>query len=132
MPFWKFVKKHNPSVALIERGVNGWSLHAAVQRKAQSRFSLHLITPRRAPKAVRLSTHMPKLCGQKIYLPETATWREAFIDEVVNFPGDFDDQVDAMTQYLDFIDSCPTIPKAPMRAGPAIAYGRWLSRTGRF
>ena len=120
--FWRSVKRYNPSVVLIEKTANGWPLYAAVQRKAK--FSLQLVTPRRVPKADRLADHMPKIRSQKIYLPETAIWREAFIDEVVNFPSEFDDQVDAMTQYFDYIDGFPRIPPPPTRAGPAIAYGR--------
>lgn len=128
--FWKSVKRNNPSVALIEKTANGWPLYAAVQRKA--RFSLQLVAPRRVPKAIRLNDHMPKICSQKIYLPETAIWREAFIDEVVKFPSEFDDQVDAMTQYLDFMDGCPRIPPPPARSGPALVHGRSLSLIHRF
>ena len=128
--FWRLVKRTNPSVALIEQTANGWPLHAAVQRKA--RFALELIPTRRASKAVRLSDHMPKICGHKVYLPKAAIWRQAFIDEVVNFPSEFDDQVDAMTQYFDYIDRFPRIAPPPTRSGPAIAYGRLLSRMHRY
>jgi predicted phage terminase large subunit-like protein len=128
--FWRSVKRNNPSVALIEKTANGWPLYAAVQRKAK--FSLQLVTPRRVSKADRLADHMSKIRSQQIYLPETAIWRDGFIDEVVNFPSEFDDQVDAMTQYLDFIDGCPRLPPPSTRAGPAIAYGRLLSRNYRY
>src|SRR5258705_9770338 len=39
--------------------------------------------------------------------------------------GEFDDQLDAMTQYLDFMDSKPTIKPAPRRGivgRPTIRY----------
>jgi phage terminase large subunit-like protein len=77
---------------------------------------LRLITPRRVSKAERLHDHPPKIRARRIYLPEAAVWRDAFVDEVVNFPSEFDDQVDAMTQYLDFMDGNPTILPPPQRA----------------
>jgi predicted phage terminase large subunit-like protein len=106
--FWSFVRKYNLSVALIENTANGPALYAAVRRKAN--FDVKVITPRRDSKAVRFNDHLPKIRNKKIHLPEFAIWRDAFIAEVVAFPGEFDDQIDAMTQYLDFMDTDPTIP----------------------
>ena len=115
--FWLFVRKYSPSVALIENTANGPALYARVRQKAK--FGLKLITPRRVSKAVRFNDHLPKIRNKHIHLPENAIWREAFIAEVVGFPGEFDDQVDAMTQYLDFMDTDPVIPPPP----PARATG---------
>jgi predicted phage terminase large subunit-like protein len=111
--FWLFFRKYNPSVALIENTANGPALYAAVRRKAK--FELKLITPRDS-KLVRFNNHLPKIRNKHIHLPEFAIWREAFIAEVVAFPGEFDDQVDAMTQYLDFMGTDPTIPPPRTRA----------------
>lgn len=77
-------------------------------------FSIKFILPRES-KAARLETHVGKIRGKRIYLPEDAIWRDAFIDEVVRFPAEFNDQVDAMTQYLDFMDTKPSIPTRPPR-----------------
>jgi predicted phage terminase large subunit-like protein len=112
--FWSLFRRHSPSVALIEDAANGAALHSVVQKKA--RCTLRLITPRRVSKAERLHDHLPKIRARRIYLPEAAVWRDAFVDEVVNFPSEFDDQVDAMTQYLDFMDGNPTILPPPQRA----------------
>jgi len=128
--FWSFVRKYNPSVALIENTANGPALYAAVRRKAK--FDLNLVTPRRDSKAVRFNDHLPKIRNKKIHLPEFAIWREVFIDEVVAFPGEFDDQVDAMTQYLDFMDTDPTIPPPRTRATGVIVHALPLSRLRRY
>lgn len=128
--FWSFVRKHNPSVALIEDTANGPALHAAIRHKAK--FKLELVTPRRDSKGARLNDHLPKIRGKRIYLPEFASWRNAFINEVVAFPGEFDDQVDAMTQYLDFMDNWPTIPPAPVRALAVVVHGRSLAFSRKF
>ena len=116
--FWLFVRKYNPSVALIENTANGPALYSMVRRKAH--FEIKLITPRRDSKAVRFNDHLPKIRNKNIHLPELAIWREAFINEVIAFPGEFDDQVDAMTQYLDFMETDPIIP-APRAREPLIA-----------
>jgi predicted phage terminase large subunit-like protein len=122
--FWKFVRRHRPGVALIEATANGPALYARVQNRA--RFEIRLITPRRASKAARLNAHVEKIQAKRIFLPQEAHWRLAFIDEIASYPGDFDDQLDAMTQYLDYMDSNPTITPAPPRgivARPTIRYG---------
>jgi predicted phage terminase large subunit-like protein len=110
--FWRFVKRNNPSVALIEKTANGPALYAAIRQKV--RFEIKLIVPRN-PKATRLARHHPKIRGKKICIPADAIWREAFINEIVSFPGEFDDQIDTMTQYFDYLDTKPIIPVQPPR-----------------
>ncbi|MFL6818026.1 MAG: phage terminase large subunit [Bradyrhizobium sp.] len=112
--FWFFARRHRPSVALIENTANGPGLYSAVRRKAK--FDLKRITPRQESKAARLGDHRRKIRAKKIFLPELAIWREAFIEELVAFPGEFDDRVDALTMYLDFMDTNPTIPVPRARA----------------
>ena len=123
--FWLLVRKYNPSVALIENTANGPALYAAVKKKAK--FDLRLVVTRRDSKAARLNDHLPKIRNRRIYLPNSAVWREYFINEVIAFPSEFDDQVDAMTQYLDFIDKKPFIPPPPTRAIGVVVYARPLS-----
>ncbi len=119
--FWLFVRKYNPSVALIENTANGPALYAAVGRKAK--FQIELVTPGRDSKAVRFKQHVPKIRNKQIYLPEFAIWRPTFIEEVIGFPAEFDDQVDAMSQYFDFMDTSPIIPSPRTRATAAMRLG---------
>jgi predicted phage terminase large subunit-like protein len=93
--FWRFVRRFNPSIALIENTADGPALRALVHRKA--RFEIRLITPR-GPKVDRLHRHLPKIRGKRIFLPTDAIWRGSFVSELVGFPSEFDDRVDAMTQ----------------------------------
>lgn len=128
--FWSMVRKHRPSVALIENTANGPALYSAIRNKAK--FQLKMITPRRESKAIRFNDHLPKIRTKKIHLPEFAIWREAFVTEVTTFPGEFDDQVDAMTQLLDFMDTNPTIPPPPIHElGIAVVLGSSLPRRWR-
>ena len=112
--FWKLVRKYNPSIALIENTADGPALRALVHRKA--RFELRLINPRDS-KADRLHRHLRKIRGRQIFLPADAVWRSWFISEVVGFPGEFDDRVDTMTQYLDFADTGEVLPQPLVNRG---------------
>lgn len=126
--FWRFVKRFNPSVALIENTANGPALYSMVRRKAK--LLIKLITPRRDAKAVRLNDHRSKIRGKKLLLPEDAVWREGYVAEFVAFPSEFDDQIDATTQVLDFLDTDPVIAAAPVRstAGVVVSAANFLRR----
>jgi phage terminase large subunit-like protein len=84
----------------------------------KAKFEIKLIIPQ-GPKVIRFNNHLQKIRNKRIFLPEDAIWRDAFVAEVIAFPGEFDDQVDAMTQYLDFMDTEPVVPPrpAPERGG---------------
>jgi predicted phage terminase large subunit-like protein len=127
--FWRFARKYNPSVILIEDTANGPALHAAVRRKAT--FDLKLVPPPRDSKAVRFNRHLSKIRKGRIFLPDGAAWRAEFVNEIIGFPGQFDDQVDAMTQYFDFMDGDPIIPPPRTRAMPAIAHATPVSELRR-
>jgi hypothetical protein len=55
------------------------------------------------------------------------SWREAFVAEVIGFPGEFDDQVDAVTQYLDADPVVPPRP-APEHGGVIVFASRFRKR----
>jgi predicted phage terminase large subunit-like protein len=126
--FWFAVRKYRPSVALIENTANGPALYSAVKRKAK--LELKLITPRES-KLVRFNRHLPKIRSKKIFLLEFAPWRQAFIEEVVAFPSEFDDRVDTLTQYLDFMDTDPDIPPPRRRELGVISHSLPLAQLRR-
>jgi predicted phage terminase large subunit-like protein len=118
----RFIRRHNPSVMLIEKTANGPALYSDLN-KMKPRFERKLISPR-GTKGERLEQHRSAILNCSIWLPADALWRGPFIDEIVGFPGHFDDQIDAMTQYLDFISSKPMIKVMPPREhGIAVAMG---------
>jgi hypothetical protein len=52
-----------------------------------------------------------------VVVPEFAPWREIFVAELTAFPYcELDDQVDALSQYLDWIAENPCLVKRPPRA----------------
>jgi hypothetical protein len=66
-----------------------------------------------------------------IHLPEIVIWREGFVEEIVGFPGEFDHQVDALTQYLDFMESDPVIPPPRKRATGVVVHALPFSELRR-
>jgi len=58
----------------------------------------------RLDKAIRLDTVTPLLEEGLIYVPQEAPWLLNFKRELEAFPtGKYDDQVDALSQFLDFV-----------------------------
>ena len=71
------------------------------------------ISPTGHSKTARLIAHVSLIRRGRVQLAEAASWRAAYIEEFVAFPkGQFDDQIDATTQYLTWI-ATNSIPEAP-------------------
>jgi len=119
--YWFFVRNFRPSVALIEATANGPALISEAKRKAILRVVE--IMPDSRSKAARLLTHVPLIRRRGVQLPEAAAWRADYIKEFVDFPSvSFDDQIDATTQYLDWIAANP-VPALPPQRAIAVAVG---------
>jgi predicted phage terminase large subunit-like protein len=112
-----FVRQFRPSVALIEATANGPALISDARRKPFVRVVVVDVTPDNRSKTARLIVHVPIIRRGRIYLPESAIWRDDYVKEFVEFPsGQFDDQIDATTQYLDWISVNPIPDLPPKRA----------------
>ena len=102
------VRFRRPGAILVERPANGYPLISLMKR---NRELIHEITPD-GSKSARLRRHIGTVLGRQILLPANAHWRPEFIAEIVKFPhGEFKDQVDTLTQYLDFSAKNPNLPK---------------------
>jgi hypothetical protein len=68
------------------------------------------IVPDGRSKVDRLVAHLSILKRKQVWLPNVAEWREPYIEELLQFPGGkYDDQVDATTQYLDWVSTNPVL-----------------------
>jgi predicted phage terminase large subunit-like protein len=104
------------AAVLIEFSGYGQTLARDLQRRFRS-LKIHLIPTDRRSKTARLLRHIDAIQSGRIKLPQGADWREAWDSEFEQFPhGSFDDQVDALTQYLDFMAQSPTLSRPPARA----------------
>jgi predicted phage terminase large subunit-like protein len=119
----RLIARYQPSAILIEQSANGHAL--ASLATGRNRDLIREITPD-GSKRSRLLRHVDAILARRILLPRTAPWAEDFVAECVAFPsGGFTDQVDAMTQYLDFMGAHPVL-KAP----PSRCYGVAMSPSG--
>jgi len=118
-----FLRKYRPSAVLIEDTANGSALIAEAQKN--SWVNVIAVAPDGRSKAARLFDHISTIRRKRVQVLEDADWRAAFVRELTEFPGEFDDQVDAMSQYLSFMATNPHLKSPPERA---IGYGIGFSR----
>jgi hypothetical protein len=68
-------------------------------------------------KVERLREHVRTIRRKRIQLRQGAPWYDDFISEATQFPyGPFDDQMDALSQYLNWIAEHPNLPRRPAMA----------------
>ncbi len=109
----RFQRRYRPSVILIEATGQGPALISDI--RTERGMEIVPITPHE-DKISRLFRHRNAIRSGIVALPEGAPWVAGLTDEVVQFPyGQFDDQVDAMTQFLDWIAEHPHLAKRPPR-----------------
>lgn len=83
---------------LVEDKANGSAIIDVLQRKFTGVIA---INPKESKEA-RFQAVAPAWEAGNVYLPEKALWLEEFVSELLYFPNaKHDDQVDAMTQYIN-------------------------------
>ena len=91
----------NPDRILIEKAGGGAQL-------AQTLYNLHglpviTIAPLK-DKVTRAAKPVAMIEARRVYLPREAPWLAELLRELLLFPyGKFDDQVDSVTQYLNYV-----------------------------
>jgi predicted phage terminase large subunit-like protein len=127
----RFIRRYRPTAIIIEATGNGTALLSDI--RLQLGMQVISVTPR-DDKVTRLRRHRSKLRSGVVVLPEAAQWKDEFLEEVVLFPyGAYDDQVDAMTQFLDWIALHPNLQKRSALAGGtgiSCSTGHPLARSG--
>lgn len=96
----------NASLILMEDKGNGIGLVNELQQT--SSLPIVPIDPGTTDKAVRMSRCTDPIEGGQVFIPEDGTkpWLTDFVMEAAAFPdADHDDQVDAMSQFLDWFIS---------------------------
>ena len=111
------LRRHRPTVVLIERAGSGRALASDLTEKRS--LELIEVTPRNS-KLERLRAHIEVILGKKIALPADAPWRHSYVKEFVEFPRVGTDQVDATTQFLDFMADEPLLRPRAKRESPAV------------
>jgi predicted phage terminase large subunit-like protein len=92
---------YSPYYVLIEDAASGHSLIQML--KNETRLPLLPVKPL-GDKVARAHAVSPLVESGRVFLPDQASWLREFIDEVTSFPAaPHDDQVDAMTQALNYL-----------------------------
>jgi len=98
--------KHRPDAVLVEDHGSGSGLIQDL--KQRHRIAAIAILPTQ-DKIVRLSIVSPMFERGEIFLSQDAPWLPDLMDELLRFPQSrFDDQVDSVTQYLNWHRNRPT------------------------
>ena len=101
-------------MVLIEATGHGPALNSDI--KPQKGMELVPITPS-GDKVERLHKHRLTIRRGLVQLAQGASWYGEFIREATEFPyGPFDDQMDALSQYLTWIAEHPNPPPRPRMA----------------
>lgn len=99
--FYALAERWKPQAILIEDRASGQQLLQDARRET----SLPLIARNpKADKVTRFAAVSAMIEAGRVWLPEQARWLADFESELFAFPnGSNDDQVDAFTQYLDWL-----------------------------
>lgn len=95
-------------VKLVEEAANG---HAIIDTMRHTDPHVTPISTRGRSKVIRVTEPLPRLHATsdlarlgRVWLPQGASWTEAFLHECSTFPnGTHDDQVDMMSQALEYL-----------------------------
>lgn len=93
---------YRPNNILIENAALGTAMISALREQSQPIFAISRPTK---GKVERLEAVLHLLSGGKVLVPAVGTWLSDFYAEVCSFPtAPHDDQVDALSQYLSWIE----------------------------
>jgi predicted phage terminase large subunit-like protein len=94
-------KRHNPNGCLIELAASG---HAVFQMMRQKVPGMIGVNPQGKSKVSRASGIIPVVEAGNVYLPQSATWLESYLNEFSLFPASKnDDQVDAVSMAINYM-----------------------------
>jgi predicted phage terminase large subunit-like protein len=111
----RFASRKPVSVILVEDKVGGNALLTDLRQRLPAQIKVEGIVPAEG-KSERLKRVIELIRARCVFLPQHAEWREDFDAEIDEFPGGWrTDQVDAMTQFLEWTMRSPVPPPPPRR-----------------
>ena len=97
--------KWAPSAVLVEDKASGQSLIQELQRDTRLPVIPIKVDKDKMSRAYAIT---PTCEAGRVFLPALAPWMEPFLDELMMFPsGPHDDQVDSLTQALEYMQRAP-------------------------
>jgi predicted phage terminase large subunit-like protein len=96
----RMVKRHNPSGTLIELAASGYAVYQMLRQKVPGIIGYN---PHGKSKVGRASGIIPTVEAGNVYLPASAPWLDAFLNEFSLFPASKnDDIVDAVSMAINY------------------------------
>jgi predicted phage terminase large subunit-like protein len=96
--------QHRADVVLIENKGSGISLIDDLQQGGASEIPMPIACDPEGDKIVRMATQAAKIEAGEVFLPRVAPWLDEFKSELLQFPrGSYDDQVDSLSQFLNWV-----------------------------
>lgn len=96
-------QKHGACQVLIEKAGLGLSLVQQLRQDNTPGFPRPIGVTPKGDKQSRLESCSARIESGQVYLPSEADWKADFLHEVLGFPnGKHDDQVDSMSQFLQW------------------------------
>jgi len=108
----RLIRGHRPSAILIEMTGQGPALASKI--RPESWMRVVPVHPH-VSKIERLAQHVDLICAGRIRLAIEGAAQADFIEEFVRFPKGHTDQIDATTQYLDYVCPCGALGSRPLR-----------------
>lgn len=97
----RLVREHDADIVLVEKAGTGIPL--AQELKRQLGMPVWAL-PARGDKEIRFAAQSAVIEQGRVWLPDSAPWLDAFIRELLGFPGTrHDDQVDSVELFLRFV-----------------------------
>lgn len=104
------VRRYPPSMILIEDTASGSALIA--QAKARLNCNVKGVVPK-GSKSDRFRPHFKTIRSGRVHVPVSADWVSDWVEEIRAFPeGEYDDHVDALSMFLDFMATKPRLSVA--------------------
>jgi predicted phage terminase large subunit-like protein len=111
----RLVKRHPPSMILIEEASTGSALIS--QATARLDYQVLGIVPK-GSKSERFRPHFGTIKGGRVRVPISADWVTDWVEEIRAFPeGEYDDNVDGLSMFLDFMATRPQLTIPEKRGG---------------
>ena len=119
-------KCYNVDLILVENAHTGQTLYQDICQSTN--LNITAITPK-TDKVARMIPCTALMEGGRVYIPRDAAWLAEFKREMLQFPnGKFDDQVDSVSQFLNWARGKEFGPNELKISGFAITTGGKITR----
>ncbi|MCC6947026.1 MAG: phage terminase large subunit [Bradyrhizobiaceae bacterium] len=117
-------RENPPNRILIERAGPGLHLIQELRANPTPGVPMPIGIAPEGDKLMRMEAQSARFEAGQVYLPPEATWLSEFLLELLGFPNARqDDQVDSVSQFLNWVEANRVLSPVVSMFGPKIFYG---------